>query len=719
MIPFVFQNPRMLLLLVLVLPLWWILSRAQRRRDAVHLQMDTGRSERSAWRDWLRLAAVTLLLLALARPGINPQRHSVSRSGRDVVFVLDVSQSMLARDAFPSRLDAAKDGIRDALDSFHRERVALVVYAGSANILAPLTYDYEFVRYMLDQATPRAVDFGGTTLLSATEKCVDTILTDERKGMQDLVVLTDGGDHGPQNANVARLLKQQNTGLLVLGLGDSTAGARIPIEAEDGSIDYLKHDDQIVTTRLNESGLHELIRLSDDASYVPVGTAGFDLAGLYSQFAGNKPVADTAGSESYVVYSEVGFLLIGIALALLLLTEIKLPRIRRAVGKSAQAVNLLLGAMAVVLASNSFVIAEELAGGLGTVEQGFADAVQLQEQGLCTDALEAYELIEAEFAGEQLTPARLATLRVNQGLCQFSLAVGQNETAPRSALSLAQNAQMFFLEACRVHPGFNQASKRLDPTASLIVEIKQQIQEENEREQELQEQLQGILKLLQKLQADQIGLRETIPILPAIRRVNRKGQPPVEPLREPANAALDSRDYTQQQRKLSLSGTSILEAMRDFDLVMAQSDTAESDQAVSMLREPIQIMMQAVEAQETATEKLRQWNTWPACRDQQQLAIARIQEILDILSSDNSADSDEGDWDDEEEYDEMMDQSDSDNSMMSSMEGQGDFSAGSAMQPLPVPNYSVQDILQEEQGSLQFRQQQRAKGNQSKVEKDW
>ena len=134
---------------------------------------------------------------------------------------------------------------------------------------------------MLDQATPRAVDFGGTTLLSATEKCVDTILTDERKGMQDLVVLTDGEEHSPQNEKVVELLSQQDAGLLVIGIGDATAGSRIPIEAEDGSTVFLKNDDQVVTTQLNEGGLRELTRLADDASYVSVGTAAFDLGGIY------------------------------------------------------------------------------------------------------------------------------------------------------------------------------------------------------------------------------------------------------------------------------------------------------------------------------------------------------------------------------------------------------------------------------------------------------
>ena len=132
----------------------------------------------------------------MARPGYSPERLSISRTGRDVVFALDVSQSMLTEDVAPSRLEVAKQAVRDALNTFSNERVGLVVYAGSATIMCPLTYDYDFVRYMLEQTHTRSADFGGTTLQSAVEKVVDQVLMADRAGVQDLVVMTDGGDHG-------------------------------------------------------------------------------------------------------------------------------------------------------------------------------------------------------------------------------------------------------------------------------------------------------------------------------------------------------------------------------------------------------------------------------------------------------------------------------------------------------------------------------------------
>ncbi|EMI44566.1 vWA domain-containing protein [Rhodopirellula sp. SWK7] len=731
---FAFQNPSLLALLLVLIPVGWLMLRARKRREIVRRQMGGSQNPPSFLRDGLRLLALLLLLLAVARPGIFPRRHSVTQSGRDVVFALDVSQSMLAKDAFPSRLEAAKNGIRDALDSFQSERVALVVYAGSANILCPLTHDYEFVRYMLDQATPRAVDFGGTTLLSATEKSVDNVFDSERKGMQDLVVLTDGEEHGDQNKRVAELLQENETGLLIIGIGDSTVGSRIPIESDDGESDdgepdVLKHDGHVVMTKLNETGLQQLARMSTDATYVSAGTSAFDLAGTYAQYAINKPIAGTAGGETYVVYREVGLLLIGIAIAMLLAAEIA----GHLSGKhfptrkptSIPSSSLLLITLLSTIGLNT-VNAEDT-----SFTSQFETAARLQNSGKTSEALEAFDTIESQWLASSLTPTQLATIRFNQGLCHVSLAQEQAEAEPRQALSRAQIAQNCFLEACRMNPRFVRAAMRLDPTASLIENYIQLIEEEDEREQQLQEQMQNLLKLLKELEEKQTELRNEIPGRPNQNTRSRRGQSGVEPPPSaPDSASSDAKRFMQTQRSLHDEGSSIRQIMRSIDQSISMQneaplsdsevdDSSQPQPQVSVLEEPLRLMDQVVDAQEQAIGKLQQWNSWPAGRDQQLVAIKKIQEILEMLSSNDSGESDEGEWDEDAEYDEMMEASDSEEAMMSSMQGQGDFASGSSMQPLPVPNYSVEDILMEEQGSLQFRQQQRAKSNQANVEKDW
>jgi hypothetical protein len=116
---------------------------------------------------------------------------------------------------------------------------------------------------------------------------------------------------------------------------------------------------------------------------------------------------------------------------------------------------------------------------------------------------------------------------------------------------------------------------------------------------------------------------------------------------------------------------------------------------------------------------LANWNTWPAARGEQAVAEQLIEEILSLLSN-NSSDESEGDeWDEMNEEGEYEYSDEMDESMMSSMPMEGDFAAGGEMQTLPLPNYSAEDILMEEQGNLQFRQQQRASANAAKVEKDY
>ena len=193
---FIFQWPLALLALLGTFPLLWMLAHARKQRLQLIEAMGGGHPTHRKLRDILRISAYILLVLALARPGYAPHTEATSRTGRDVVFAIDVSQSMLAEDAAPSRLEVAKQGVRDALQTFENERVGLIVYAGSASILCPLTYDYDFVRYMLEQANPRTVDFGGTTVQSAVEKAVDQVFVAGRENVQDLIVLTDGGDHG-------------------------------------------------------------------------------------------------------------------------------------------------------------------------------------------------------------------------------------------------------------------------------------------------------------------------------------------------------------------------------------------------------------------------------------------------------------------------------------------------------------------------------------------
>lgn len=704
MIPFVFQQPWMLLLLLAVISLGGILRYARRRRRIVLEEMGTGKPPPyTKWRDLARLTSLTLMVIAAAKPGFDPQRNNVSQSGRDVVFVLDVSRSMLAEDASPNRLNAAKNGVRDVLDALSTERVGLVIYAGNSNILCPLTYDYNFVRYMLDQATTRAVDFGGTILLSAVEKSIDNVLLDGREGMHDLIVLTDGEEHGAQNERVKELLEENGVGLLLVGVGDPSAGSRIPITDEEGRGTYVKYEGDFVTTRLKDKELRELVRGIDNAAYQSVGASSFDLAGLYLEYVAEKPASGGSGDQTYVTYREAGFPLMILALLLLIIAEGRvIPKIT--INKTASARVVLLG---------FFLMASTYATELG-VEARLNDALTHQKAGRYSEALESFALIVEEGGSRLMNNKQLATIAFNEGLCYLAQAESQASQEPKAALGLVMQARSRFLNARRMKPDFDRAGQRLDPVAQMIVDYQKKITEEEQRQQEIEEKMQALIEMLQALLESQTELRSDVPSRPQQPR-----GPSTQSLDSPENAAVKSTHFTSDQLHLIETANNVRVFMGQLDQAMTPKGIDIEQLPVSILHEPLQLIAEAIEAQNRAAEQLRQWTSWPDARLQQQIAIDKIKSILDLLASDQSEDWDEGDWEDWEEDWDDMEFSDSEGGMNASMDGQGDLAAGAEMQALPLPNYSVEDILMEEQGSLQFRQQQRAVANKGKVEKDW
>lgn len=704
MIPFVFQQPWMLLLLLAVISLGGILRYARRRRRIVLEEMGTGKPPPyTKWRDLARLTSLTLMVIAAAKPGFDPQRNNVSQSGRDVVFVLDVSRSMLAEDASPNRLNAAKNGVRDVLDALSTERVGLVIYAGNSNILCPLTYDYNFVRYMLDQATTRAVDFGGTILLSAVEKSIDNVLLDGREGMHDLIVLTDGEEHGAQNERVKELLEENGVGLLLVGVGDPSAGSRIPITDEEGRGTYVKYEGDFVTTRLKDKELRELVRGIDNAAYQSVGASSFDLAGLYLEYVAEKPASGGSGDQTYVTYREAGFPLMILALLLLIIAEGRvIPKIT--FNKTASVRMVLLG---------FFLMASTYATELG-VEARLNDALTHQKAGRYSEALESFALIVEEGGSRLMNNKQLATIAFNEGLCYLAQAESQASQEPKAALGLVMQARSRFLNARRMKPDFDRAGQRLDPVAQMIVDYQKKITEEEQRQQEIEEKMQALIEMLQALLESQTELRSDVPSRPQQPR-----GPSTQSLDSPENAAVKSTHFTSDQLHLIETANNVRVFMGQLDQAMTPKGIDIEQLPVSILHEPLQLIAEAIEAQNRAAEQLRQWTSWPDARLQQQIAIDKIKSILDLLASDQSEDWDEGDWEDWEEDWDDMEFSDSEGGMNASMDGQGDLAAGAEMQALPLPNYSVEDILMEEQGSLQFRQQQRAVANKGKVEKDW
>ncbi|MDH3392340.1 MAG: VWA domain-containing protein, partial [Desulfobulbaceae bacterium] len=150
---------------------------------------------RRRWKTILILASFFLLIIGLARPAWNLQQTTVKRTGRDVVFVIDVSKSMLAEDLAPNRLERAKLAIADVIDTLDGDRVGLVAFAGTAAIKCPLTLDYGFFRMMLENISTDSIARGGTLVGDAIRLVLDQVLDSQEKQFKDIVLITDGEDH--------------------------------------------------------------------------------------------------------------------------------------------------------------------------------------------------------------------------------------------------------------------------------------------------------------------------------------------------------------------------------------------------------------------------------------------------------------------------------------------------------------------------------------------
>jgi uncharacterized protein YegL len=704
---FVFQWTWVLSFLLLALPLWWLLAYARGKRAGLIKAMGGGLSTHRQLRDTLRIAAFVLLVLALARPGYDPEKLSIARTGRDVVFALDVSQSMLAEDVAPSRLEVAKQAVRDALNTFSNERVSLVVYAGSATIMCPLTYDYDFVRYMLEQTHTRSADFGGTTLQSAVEKVVDQVFMADRAGVQDLVVITDGGDHGSQMAKVTELLQEHGVDLLLLGIGNPNEGTPIPIEDAEGVRTLLRSEDAIIYTKLDDASLRDLAALSTDAEYVPVGDQIFDLGQIYVEYVAERAVSASVEGDGIVVYQEGTLFFVIPALLLLLLSECW------------GANGLQLGQAFVVVLLLGGTTESEAA--TAQLQAQFADATRLYADGSFTEAEALFS--EVAFYGDEfsMTPSDLAAVQLNRGLCLLELSRAESEASADLGLSYAQQAQLAFLAAKRYTPEMKRSGIRLESTSTWVSELRVRIAEEAEEQNEMEAQMEQMVELLQALLEAQQGLRQTVVECDVDRRKPKraKNTPPPPPIEQPSDAGANAPIFVASEGELKIEAERIHVGMQKVDTQMTPPVIEGMPPMESLLAEPLKLMAKVPPAMERAGGLLGSWNSWPAARAEQQVAEQLIEEILSLLGN-NSSDESEGD-----EWDEMDDEGDyeysdeMDESMMSSMPMEGGFAAGGEMQALPVPNYSAEDILMEEQGSLQFRQQQRAKANAAKVEKDY
>jgi Ca-activated chloride channel family protein len=234
------------------------------------------------------VGAAVLIVVALTRPAWEAEPEKLRRRGRDVVFVVDVSRSMLATDIKPNRLELAKLAMLDALDVMEGDRVGLVAFAGTAVTKCPLTLDYGFFEKAVRELDAESVNRPGTKIGDAVRKVQKEVFKTKEKEFKDIVLITDGEDHDSFAVNAAEDAGKAGIRIIAIGLGDHEKGTRIPVRGERGGVAFLKDTSgNYVYSRLGWRTLQEMALASEGGRPYRVGPGEtIDFASIYRKLIG-------------------------------------------------------------------------------------------------------------------------------------------------------------------------------------------------------------------------------------------------------------------------------------------------------------------------------------------------------------------------------------------------------------------------------------------------
>jgi Ca-activated chloride channel homolog len=230
---------------------------------------------RRAFKHVLLVLAATGIGLALARPQWGEQTQVSHALGQDIVFVLDCSRSMLARDVAPNRLERAKLAILDYVQRPGHGRLGLVAFAGEAFLQCPLTFDYGAFRDALLAVEDKTIPVPGTDIGRALDEAYRAM--DKEKRPKVLVLLTDGEDLQQAGVRTAAGLAQKGVVVFTLGVG-TAAGAEIQYRDGQGKLELVRDSrGEVVHSRLDEKILRAIAQVTHGA-YYPLGPLGEGLA---------------------------------------------------------------------------------------------------------------------------------------------------------------------------------------------------------------------------------------------------------------------------------------------------------------------------------------------------------------------------------------------------------------------------------------------------------
>jgi len=237
---------------------------------------------RQYFRAFLMIFALVLLIISLARPQYGVKEELVTHRGVDIILAIDTSDSMMAEDISPNRLDAVKIAVQDLLGRLQGDRVGLVLFSGESFLNCPLTIDYGALEMFIEIMDTDIIPQPGTNIEKAIETAQAAFETKERQ-YKVLIIMTDGENHQGNPVGAAKKAAEEGIVIYTIGLG-SPEGAPIPVKDGEGRIVDTKRDRQgeQVISRLDEGILKDIAR-EGNGKYFRVTSSGNEIEEICSE----------------------------------------------------------------------------------------------------------------------------------------------------------------------------------------------------------------------------------------------------------------------------------------------------------------------------------------------------------------------------------------------------------------------------------------------------
>lgn len=271
---------------------------------------------------WLLFSAVALFTLLLARPQFGSKQETVKRSGVEVMIALDISNSMLAQDVQPNRLERAKRLVSRMVDELQNDKVGLIVFAGDAFTQLPITSDYISAKMFLESINPSLITKQGTDISAAIKLAIRSFTPQEGVG-RTIIIITDGENHEGGISDAIKVAKDKGIQVNVMGIGNPD-GAPIPVQ---GTNDFRRDaKGNVVITSLNEAMCQEIAK-EGNGIYVRVDNSNNSQRRISQEIdkLAKADIETTVYTEYNEQFQAVAWLILLLLLAELLILECRNP----------------------------------------------------------------------------------------------------------------------------------------------------------------------------------------------------------------------------------------------------------------------------------------------------------------------------------------------------------------------------------------------------------